>query len=144
MSSYDEIDIQSARKDYADIKHAAHAMIWAKTSAELFGKHAAKAWVLMTLRFDGKFGFPGGFVEAEETIEEGLSRELREEIHLEEKEMRIEKQDQICAHLGYNHSRTESVCTICIRNHNVGFVGFSRFVALSLRHDVSDSHREDI
>ena len=101
--SHDEIDINSARKDYSNLKHAAHIMIWSKTSSTLFGKHPAKALVLMTLRYDGMFGFPGGFVEAGETIEEGLSRELKEEIHLDSKEIKLTQEDQICAHLGSIH-----------------------------------------
>lgn len=35
----------------------------------------------MQLRFDGRFGFPGGLVDAgDESLEAGLERELREEL----------------------------------------------------------------
>ncbi|KAF2359834.1 NUDIX hydrolase domain [Trinorchestia longiramus] len=60
-------------------RSAAHACFWApchKTS--VFGTY--KAAVMMHLRFDGTFGFPGGFVEDGEDMIEGLTRELKEEL----------------------------------------------------------------
>eukprot|EP00727_Mastigamoeba_balamuthi_P000191 m51a1_g10169 inosine diphosphate phosphatase, putative (192) ;mRNA; r:103511-104325 len=36
--------------------------------------------VLMTLRFDGSFGFPGGFLERSEDPRQGLAREIYEEM----------------------------------------------------------------
>ncbi len=39
----------------------------------------------MLLRFDGQFGFPGGCVDKNESVINGLNRELYEEINLDKK-----------------------------------------------------------
>ena len=103
IPSYDEIDIKTARSNYSSIKHGAHVLIWARTETRLFGKHPMRALALMTLRFDGTFGFPGGYIDDGETIEEGLSRELREEIGLDPAQLVITPEDQLCSHLVTNH-----------------------------------------
>ncbi|XP_030625577.1 U8 snoRNA-decapping enzyme [Chanos chanos] len=62
-------------------RHACHIMLYADTTAKLFRKIPIKHVVLMQMRFDGFFGFPGGLVNPlEETLEVGLSRELKEEV----------------------------------------------------------------
>lgn len=62
-------------------RHACHVMLYADTQKELFREIPIKHIVLMQMRFDGLLGFPGGFVNpSEESLEEGLSRELLEEI----------------------------------------------------------------
>ena len=38
----------------------------------------------MQLRHDGMLGFPGGFIDPQESIETGLNRELKEEINLDD------------------------------------------------------------
>ncbi|XP_064087848.1 U8 snoRNA-decapping enzyme-like [Macrobrachium nipponense] len=64
---------------YSTYRLAAHACIWAPTeSVSLFGD--LRALVMMHLRFDGTFGFPGGLIESEEDIVNGLNREMAEEI----------------------------------------------------------------
>lgn len=47
--------------------------------------------VFMQMRFDGKLGFPGGFVDlTDETLEEAIKRELKEEIAFNVDENRLE------------------------------------------------------
>lgn len=59
---------------------AAHAMFFARTDEKLWKKHPYKALVNMHLRFDGRLGFPGGLLDAEENIETALNREISEEM----------------------------------------------------------------
>merc|ERR1719470_807623 len=61
---------------------AAHAMFFARTDEKLWDKHPYKALVNMHLRFDGRLGFPGGLLDAEENIETALNREISEEMGL--------------------------------------------------------------
>ena len=52
----------------------------------------------MQMRFDGKLGFPGGFVEPGEDIVVGLNRELIEEIRLDTTKHAITKEDFLFSH----------------------------------------------
>ena len=48
------------------------------------------------VRFDGLLGFPGGLVDDGESVEQGLNRELEEEINLNLDEVKITESDLIC------------------------------------------------
>uniref|UniRef100_A0A4W5LQH6 U8 snoRNA-decapping enzyme n=1 Tax=Hucho hucho TaxID=62062 RepID=A0A4W5LQH6_9TELE len=62
-------------------RHACHILLYADTEAQLFEEIPIRHIVLMQMRFDGLLGFPGGLVDpSEESLEEGLSRELWEEL----------------------------------------------------------------
>ncbi|XP_066436883.1 U8 snoRNA-decapping enzyme-like [Eleutherodactylus coqui] len=62
-------------------RHACHVMLYAPTTAKLFDRVPIRFVVLMMMRFDGRLGFPGGFVDTRDgSLEEGLSRELVEEL----------------------------------------------------------------
>ncbi|XP_075691573.1 U8 snoRNA-decapping enzyme [Rhinoderma darwinii] len=62
-------------------RHACHVMLYAPTTAKLFDRVPIRYVLLMMMRFDGRLGFPGGFVDTRDsTLEEGLNRELLEEL----------------------------------------------------------------
>ncbi|XP_006032124.2 U8 snoRNA-decapping enzyme-like [Alligator sinensis] len=61
--------------------HACHALLYAPCSGRLFGRVPLRFALLMQLRFDGRLGFPGGFVDLRDgSLEAGLLRELLEEL----------------------------------------------------------------
>ncbi|KAM4662884.1 U8 snoRNA-decapping enzyme-like isoform 1-T1 [Discoglossus pictus] len=62
-------------------KHACHVLLYAPTPAKLFGRVPIRYVLLMMMRFDGRLGFPGGFVDPkDDSLEAGLNRELEEEL----------------------------------------------------------------
>ncbi|XP_075434478.1 U8 snoRNA-decapping enzyme-like isoform X2 [Ascaphus truei] len=62
-------------------KHACHVLLYGPSPAKLFGRIPIKHVLLMMMRFDGRLGFPGGFVDPQDsTLEDGLNRELQEEL----------------------------------------------------------------
>ncbi|KAM5146401.1 LOW QUALITY PROTEIN: U8 snoRNA-decapping enzyme-like [Mantella aurantiaca] len=62
-------------------RHACHIMLYAPSNAKLFDRVPIRYIVLMMMRFDGRLGFPGGFVDPKDSsLEEGLNRELLEEL----------------------------------------------------------------
>ncbi|KAK7078222.1 NUDIX domain [Halocaridina rubra] len=66
-------------KKLTNYRQAAHACVWAShNESTVFGD--LRALVMMHLRFDGSFGFPGGIIEDGEDVVEGLNREMTEEI----------------------------------------------------------------
>ncbi|KAM8934232.1 U8 snoRNA-decapping enzyme [Pelodytes ibericus] len=64
-----------------DYRNACHVLFHAPTPAKLFERVPIRRVLLMMMRFDGRLGFPGGFVDAKDSsLEEGLNRELKEEL----------------------------------------------------------------
>ncbi|XP_078062889.1 U8 snoRNA-decapping enzyme isoform X1 [Mustelus asterias] len=53
----------------------------------------------MQMRFDGKIGFPGGFVDLRDgSLEDGLNRELSEELGCDTKLLRVSEADYASSH----------------------------------------------
>ena len=53
----------------------------------------------MQLRFDGCFGFPGGFVDEGEDLETAINREVVEELGKTVEPVNIEKDNYVISHL---------------------------------------------
>ncbi|XP_067836456.1 U8 snoRNA-decapping enzyme [Heptranchias perlo] len=86
-------------RSLAGYKHACHAMLYAAEPGKLFGKIPLRHALLMQMRFDGKIGFPGGFVDTRDgSLEEGLNRELSEELGCDPKWLRIAEADYASSH----------------------------------------------
>ncbi|XP_012622347.1 U8 snoRNA-decapping enzyme [Microcebus murinus] len=82
-------------------RHACHALLYAPDPGMLFGRIPLRYAVLMQMRFDGRLGFPGGFVDTQDSsLEDGLNRELREELGEAVAAFRVERADYRSSHAG--------------------------------------------
>ncbi|XP_014281189.1 U8 snoRNA-decapping enzyme [Halyomorpha halys] len=112
LSFEDELGLECPGKKYTQIldlkqlpsdrfknsSHAAHCMIYALNSKPVMKAYLPKASILMQLRFDGHFGFPGGVVEKGETPEEAVAREMEEEMGILRHNFRIFPEDHVVTH----------------------------------------------
>ncbi|XP_004419433.1 PREDICTED: U8 snoRNA-decapping enzyme [Ceratotherium simum simum] len=82
-------------------RHACHALLYAPDPGLLFGRIPLRYAVLMQMRFDGRLGFPGGFVNTRDgSLEDGLNRELDEELGEAAAAFRVERADYRSSHAG--------------------------------------------
>ncbi|XP_055425672.1 U8 snoRNA-decapping enzyme isoform X2 [Bubalus kerabau] len=82
-------------------RHACHALLYAPDPGLLFGRIPLRYAVLMQMRFDGRLGFPGGFVDLRDgSLEDGLNRELGEELGEAAGAFRVERTDYRSSHAG--------------------------------------------
>lgn len=82
-------------------RHACHALLYAPDPGTLFGRIPLRYAVLMQMRFDGRLGFPGGFVDSQDSsLEDGLNRELREELGEAVSVFSVERTDYRSSHAG--------------------------------------------
>uniref|UniRef100_A0A4X1V489 U8 snoRNA-decapping enzyme n=1 Tax=Sus scrofa TaxID=9823 RepID=A0A4X1V489_PIG len=82
-------------------RHACHALLYAPDPGLLFGRVPLRYAVLMQMRFDGRLGFPGGFVDLRDhSLEDGLNRELDEELGEAAAAFRVERADYRSSHAG--------------------------------------------
>ncbi|XP_020904194.1 U8 snoRNA-decapping enzyme [Exaiptasia diaphana] len=82
-------------------RHACHVMLHTAIPDEvkLFGYYPIKHSTLMQFRFDGRLGFPGGFVDENESLEEAVNRELKEEMGPTSEPVSITTDNYVITHL---------------------------------------------
>ncbi|KAF7240214.1 U8 snoRNA-decapping enzyme [Varanus komodoensis] len=136
-----------------DWKHACHVLLYAPCPGRLFGKIPLRFAVLMQMRFDGRLGFPGGFVDPQDqSLEEGLKRELHEELgpgaailHVTENDYlnscASEKPQRVVAHFYAKQLSLEELRTVEDRatqakDHGLEVMGLLRVPLYTLRDGV--------
>ncbi|XP_051864974.1 U8 snoRNA-decapping enzyme isoform X3 [Pristis pectinata] len=138
-------------RSLAGYKHACHAMLYAVEPGKLFGKIPLRYAVLMQMRFDGKIGFPGGFVDPRDSsLEEGLNRELCEELGWDGKGLRITEADYASSHatealpqkvvahfytkrISLEELRKVETCAVQAKDHGREVLGIIRVPLYTLR-----------
>uniref|UniRef100_A0A8C8ZNJ0 U8 snoRNA-decapping enzyme n=1 Tax=Prolemur simus TaxID=1328070 RepID=A0A8C8ZNJ0_PROSS len=82
-------------------RHICHALLYAPDPGMLFGRIPLRYAVLMQMRFDGRLGFPGGFVEKQDrSLEDGLNRALLQQLGEGVVAFRVERADYRSSHAG--------------------------------------------
>ncbi|KER19651.1 hypothetical protein T265_11637 [Opisthorchis viverrini] len=90
---------QLQRVDPNGLKCAVHGMYFTNTDAKFLNEFSNRAYVMMHLRFDGHFGFPGGVVDPEdETIVSALNREVAEEMGATRADVAFRDEDFVVVH----------------------------------------------
>ncbi|CAH6777799.1 Nudt16 [Phodopus roborovskii] len=95
-----KVDLSEALALGPEWRHACHALLYAPDPRKLFGRIPMRFAVLMQMRFDGRLGFPGGFVDTQDScLEDGLNRELREELGDAVSVFHVERSNYRSSHL---------------------------------------------
>ncbi|XP_012622372.1 U8 snoRNA-decapping enzyme-like [Microcebus murinus] len=82
-------------------RHTCYALLYAPDPGTLFGRIPLRYAILMQMRFDGRLGFPGGFVDnLDRTLEDGLNRGLLEQLGEAVADFRVERADYRSSHAG--------------------------------------------
>ncbi|XP_008154875.3 U8 snoRNA-decapping enzyme [Eptesicus fuscus] len=88
------MELEEALELRTNWRHACHALLYAPDPGLLFRRIPLRYAVLMQMRFDGRLGFPGGFVNfPDSSLEDGLNRELSEELGQAVAAFRVERAD---------------------------------------------------
>jgi len=83
------------------MRHACHVMLHAPLKDTLlFYWIPVRHAVMMQMRFDGRLGFPGGFVDKQDrSVEAALQREISEEMGVDRNMFTFNDDDLVCTHL---------------------------------------------
>lgn len=109
MAGVRKLDLEESLELGPNWRHACHALLYAPDPGLLFGRIPLRYAVLMQMRFDGRLGFPGGFVTLQnESLEDGLNRELGEELGDAAAAFRVQRAD---------HRSSRTVSDRCVVTH---------------------------
>uniref|UniRef100_F6TNI8 U8 snoRNA-decapping enzyme n=1 Tax=Equus caballus TaxID=9796 RepID=F6TNI8_HORSE len=101
MAGVRRLQLEEALALGSEWRHACHALLYAPDPGLLFGRIPLRYAVLMQMRFDGRLGFPGGLVNRQDgSLEDGLNRELSEELGEAAAAFRVERTDYRSSHVG--------------------------------------------
>ncbi|KAM4021149.1 U8 snoRNA-decapping enzyme [Anomaloglossus baeobatrachus] len=131
-------------------RHACHVMLYAPSPAKLFDRVPIRHVVLMMMRFDGRLGFPGGFVDTRDnSLEEGLNRELLEELGSTFETLKVTDKDYRSSQArelpqkGVTHFYTKELTLedieaieregVCAKDHGLEVMGLIRVPLYTLR-----------
>ncbi|KAM4696683.1 U8 snoRNA-decapping enzyme-like [Rhinophrynus dorsalis] len=135
-------------------RHACHVLLHAPTPAKLFDRIPIRHVLLMMMRFDGRLGFPGGFVDPKDTsLEEGLNRELLEELGPALSSIQVTERDYRSAQArefpqkGITHFYIKEITleemekieseAVAAKDHGIEVMGLIRVPLFTLRDGVS-------
>ena len=94
LPNYDPKDLEANNSE--NTRYAGHCLLWSKTNLVFKTRIQdipMRALFMMQLRFDGKFGYPGGFIDPGESIVEGVNREMNEEMSIDLNEVSVTEKD---------------------------------------------------
>lgn len=129
-------EVISREDSFPGCRHCVHTMIHCPVAdVKLFNnpKLVIKNTILMMMRHDGRLGFPGGFVDADdENLEAGALRELVEELGNVPENFKILPSDymyshrtgKLCLHLFIKEVTFEEFLQIETRNGQQDYSGF--------------------
>ncbi|XP_060854061.1 uncharacterized protein LOC132931956 [Rhopalosiphum padi] len=89
---------QISSEKYACSTQAAHCLIYAENNEKVFNIYNPRASILMQLRYDGYFGFPGGLIDAGEDFVTAVNREMAEEMNLDTTIHSVSHDDHVISH----------------------------------------------
>ncbi|XP_069328117.1 U8 snoRNA-decapping enzyme-like [Eulemur rufifrons] len=82
-------------------RHICYALLYSPDPGILFSRIPLRYAVLMQMRFDGRLGFPGGFVDTQNSsLEDGLNRALLQQLGEGVAAFRVERADYRSSHAG--------------------------------------------
>nr|XP_005545798.1 PREDICTED: U8 snoRNA-decapping enzyme-like [Macaca fascicularis]XP_011754235.1 U8 snoRNA-decapping enzyme-like isoform X1 [Macaca nemestrina] len=123
---------------------ACYALLHAPDPGILFGRLRLRYAILMQMLFDGRLGFPGGFVDSQDSsLEDGLNRGLLEQLGEAAAAFRVERPDCRSSHAGSDAksltleqlSAVESSATGA-KDHGLEVLGLVRVPLYTLRDGV--------
>nr|XP_004664249.1 U8 snoRNA-decapping enzyme-like [Jaculus jaculus] len=94
MATSSSLKLVETRALGSDWRHLCTVLLYAPNPGMLYGRIPLRYTVLMVMRFDGRLGFPGGFVNTHHhSLEDGLNRELSKKLGKAVSTFRVERAD---------------------------------------------------
>ncbi|KAM4862416.1 U8 snoRNA-decapping enzyme-like [Urocitellus parryii] len=101
MARFQKVELAEALELGPNWRHFCYVLLYAPNPGMLFHRIPLRYAVLMQMRFDGRLGFPGGFMEMQDSsLEDGLNRELQEKLGEAASAFRVERTDHRSSRAG--------------------------------------------